>query len=183
LEHFYKKIGGWSEEYRQGILLETILNVLPNSQKLIIAELGVYMGRCTAMWNVMLMNKSIDYDYYAIDHFKGSEEHDKNIDYFGETVRNLEEIKTRIKLISNDSISESNNYENNFFDIVYIDASHDYESVKNDILHWLPKVKQNGFLCGDDYLNTWPGVMRAVNEVFGDKFYVVGETQWYFQKK
>ena len=39
-------------------------------------------------------------------------------------------------------------------------------SVKEDIKHWLPKVRNNGIIAGDDML--WPmgdGVYRAVNEM------------------
>ena len=38
-----------------------------------------------------------------------------------------------------------------YFDWVYIDADHSYESVKKDLQHWYPQVKKGGFLCGDDY--------------------------------
>lgn len=48
------------------------------------------------------------------------------------------------------------------FDYVYLDASHDYESVQRDLANWLPLVRSGGILAGDDY--PYPGVMRAVNE-------------------
>lgn len=182
MNHFFEQIDGWSELDRQGVLLETILNHISKNSKIKIAEIGVYKGRCTAMWNVMLTNSNIEYDYYAIDHFKGSVEHDNKIDYYGITEKNLEPIINKINIISSDSIEESKKYEDNFFDVVYIDASHDYESVKKDINHWFPKVKQGGFICGDDYLNQWEGVIRAVDEFFENKALVVGQTQWYYQK-
>jgi hypothetical protein len=62
---------------------------------------------------------------------------------------------------------------------VYIDASHDYESVKEDIIAWLPKVKKGGIICGDDYTPGWPGVMRAVNEVFNNQVNKIGHQQWW----
>jgi hypothetical protein len=63
---------------------------------------------------------------------------------------------------------------------VYIDASHDYESVKKDIEAWNRVVKPNGFLCGDDYMAGWPGVVKAVDEYFGKKnVSLIGGNQWY----
>jgi hypothetical protein len=35
--------------------------------------------------------------------------------------------------------------------MVYIDAEHSYQSVKEDILLWRPKIKKGGILAGHDY--------------------------------
>jgi predicted O-methyltransferase YrrM len=182
MEHFYQNIDGFSSEVEQGKLLETILSKININNKLTIAEIGVYKGRGTAMWNVMLINNNIKYDYFAIDHFLGSIEHDKTFDYYNTTIKNLNPIINQINLIKNDSNSESNNYPNEFFDVVYIDASHDYENVKQDILSWLPKVKKGGIICGDDYINGWPGVIMAVNEIFGNNINLIGNQQWWVKK-
>ncbi len=50
------------------------------------------------------------------------------------------------------------------FDLVYLDASHDYEDVAADIAAYWPLVGAGGVLFGDDFTQGWPGVMRAVNE-------------------
>lgn len=182
MEHFYHNLDGYSCETEQGELLKTILDNLLTDNELKIAEIGVYKGRGTAMWNVMLMNEGLKYDYYAIDHFLGSAEHNKNFDYYGTTLKNLSPIIDKIKIIKNDSVLESKNYPDEYFDIVYIDASHEYEYVKEDILNWLPKVKKGGIICGDDYIAGWPGVVIAVNEIFGDNVNVVGNQQWWLKK-
>jgi hypothetical protein len=52
-------------------------------------------------------------------------------------------------------------------DIVYIDAAHEYEPVKQDIKAYWPLVKPGGTLMGDDYMDSWPGVKHAVSEIFG----------------
>ena len=36
------------------------------------------------------------------------------------------------------------------FDLIYIDADHRYNAVFNDIQRYMPLVRQNGILCGDD---------------------------------
>ena len=58
------------------------------------------------------------------------------------------------------------------YDIIYIDGSHDYEVVVQDIQNYAPLVKFGGFLVMDDAAtdretDNWPGhpdVGRAVNE-------------------
>jgi hypothetical protein len=58
-------------------------------------------------------------------------------------------------------------------DVVFIDANHEYEFVRDDIIHWSPGVKPGGWLCGHDYLAPtaenpgYPGVIRAVDEKLG----------------
>lgn len=49
-------------------------------------------------------------------------------------------------------------------DIIYIDASHEYDAVKNDLTSWSQVLKSDGFMFGDDYSSHWPGVVQAVNE-------------------
>jgi len=47
-------------------------------------------------------------------------------------------------------------------DFAYIDALHDYDSVKLDLACWYPKVRPGGILAGHDYPE--PGVRAAVDE-------------------
>ena len=49
-------------------------------------------------------------------------------------------------------------------DLVYLDAGHDYESIREDIRAWWPHVAPGGVLAGHDYDSFWPGVIRAVEE-------------------
>ena len=49
-------------------------------------------------------------------------------------------------------------------DMVFIDAGHEYDEIKEDIEAWLPKCDK--IISGHDYSDDWPGVMKAVNEKF-----------------
>lgn len=66
------------------------------------------------------------------------------------------------------SIHAMPNIENRsgLFDVIFIDAQHDYEHCLQDIRLWWPKVRPGGYLCGHDYQHTFPGVMRAVASAF-----------------
>ncbi len=182
MEHFYEDLEGWARMGEQGDLFDIITDDL--SGNLTIAEIGVYQGRGTALICVNLINKGIEFEYHAIDHFNGSLEHDNKIDYETIARSNLKPLEGLINIHKNDSITQSTLFPDRYFDIVYIDASHDYESVKEDIHAWLPKVKPGGYICGDDYCTSWAGVYNAVNEIFGkDNIKVVGEQQqWYIKR-
>lgn len=87
---------------------------------------------------------------------------------------------SNIKKIKSSSEEASKMFEDESLDFVYIDAAHDYENVKKDILCWLPKVKLNGVIAGHDV--TMSGVYQAVNEIFGGaKQYE--DTSWLVIKK
>ncbi len=57
-----------------------------------------------------------------------------------------------------------------YFDWIYVDAVHSYEGAKEDLERFLPKVKPNGFILGHDYTNHIDaldmdfGVVEAVDE-------------------
>ena len=48
---------------------------------------------------------------------------------------------------------------------MHLDARHDRASVKADITAWLPKIKKDGWLSGDDYDEGWPEVVNTVKEL------------------
>lgn len=68
-------------------------------------------------------------------------------------------------------------------DLVFIDALHDYEHVKQDIALWWPKVRIGGMLAGHDFNHKWPGVERAVAEAFNLMQVGVGpDSVWFIVK-
>jgi len=64
--------------------------------------------------------------------------------------------------------------------LVYIDGNHGYLEVKNDILAWL-QIIQKGVIAGHDYDPVLqPGVVQAVNEIFGKPPLLFQDTSWAF---
>ncbi len=61
---------------------------------------------------------------------------------------------------------------------VFIDGQHEYEHVLNDILAWRPLVRKGGWLAGHDHTDEFPGVKRAVLEVFGPGGFRVDGSSW-----
>lgn len=56
-----------------------------------------------------------------------------------------------------------------FFDIVYLDGNHDYESVVKDLNLWYPKVKKGGYFAGHDYKDRRFKVRKAVDEFLEER--------------
>lgn len=72
----------------------------------------------------------------------------------------------RSQFIRLPSVKGSEKVADGSLDLVFIDAIHLYEDVLEDIAAWLPKLKPNGILAGDDYQGSFQGVIDAVNETF-----------------
>ena len=71
-------------------------------------------------------------------------------------------------------------YPDGWFDWVFIDDDHTYETTKANIDAWLPKVKPGGTFGGHDFDNGFPGVDRAVREKFPDGFHIAPDHCWWF---
>ena len=80
---------------------------------------------------------------------------------------------TRVKIHRKNSTDA--NFPYGYFDWVYIDADHSYDSVIKDLSHFVKFIKPGGYLCGDDYgwndaVNGCPrGPKEAVDE-FVERF-------------
>lgn len=60
--------------------------------------------------------------------------------------------------------------------LVFLDADHRYDAVKSDI-EWSVKIGAK-VICGHDFGDEWPGVERAVREIFGTNFMTSGSLWW-----
>lgn len=52
-------------------------------------------------------------------------------------------------------------------DLIYIDASHDYQDVYLDLIAYYDILNENGIIFGDDY--SWPGLADAVKKFCQEK--------------
>ena len=74
----------------------------------------------------------------------------------------------KLHIIRGTSIQAASFFPENYFDLVFIDGNHFYESVMEDIKAWLPLVRNGGILSGHDYANikNITEVKKAVDEFF-----------------
>ena len=134
-------------------------------------EIGSWKGKSSAYMAVEIANSNKNIDFYCVDTWEGSIEHKNNTeismlyDIFLNNMKPVESYYTPLKMKSLDAVSRFGDHS---LDFVFIDGSHEYEDVKEDIKAWLPKVKPGGILAGHDYYikgtDWFPGVKRAVNE-------------------
>lgn len=181
----YLPIDGFSSIEEQGELFKAIIPRVYSGKKLLIAEVGVYKGRMTAMFCELLSLAAIETDYYCIDHFMGSAEHEHR-DYFPDFCKTYDLLRdlpgVRIRAEAYNSIKASEAFPDGSLDIVYLNASHDYKSVMAYIAAWIPKVRKGGIICGDDYTPGLPGVIKAVDESFsGQEVIKIASQQWMIQ--
>lgn len=142
-----------------------------------ILELGSWKGRST---HALL--SGTPGVVFSVDTFKGSEdEHDwthdlaKKEDIFETFKKNTEKLAHKLVINRMTGDEAAKQYEDVSFDMIFIDAEHTYDAVKNDIEKWMHKT---AFLCGHDYCDEWPDVKRAVHDTIGIPDGVVG-TIWY----
>jgi predicted O-methyltransferase YrrM len=180
MEHFHYTIKGW---FTFPELYKTAAQYVPDGGHVV--EIGAFLGKSTSFMAVELFNSGKRVKFDVIDTWQGSPEHvetfkdlgyepeDKNILY-KEFLRNMAPVKHIINPLRTDSVTGGKLYPDESLDFVFIDAGHEYEDVKNDLLTWCPKVKKGGIIAGHDYFfpsdpehgHKYPGVKKAVDEFF-----------------
>lgn len=80
--------------------------------------------------------------------------------------KNVGEHETRCEMLRETSLAAAARLADRQFDLVFIDALHDHDSVLADIAAWRPRVRVGGILALHDFNHKWPGVERAVAESF-----------------
>lgn len=176
MNHYFSSVEGWFEDgplYREAVIR------FDNAH---FVEIGCWKGRSTSFMGVEIINSGKNIVLDVVDTFQGSSEHglvDTN-SLKAEFLRNTEPVRPVIGNVhAMRSVDASQLYANNSLDFVFIDAAHDYDSVVSDIISWYPKVRNGGVIGGDDFEPAWPGVVKAVEEIFGPhKVAVYGKRHW-----
>jgi predicted O-methyltransferase YrrM len=68
--------------------------------------------------------------------------------------------------------------QNGYFDFIYIDGSHDFDSVVNDIKMSLPLLKDHAIIGGHDYCDSWPGIQQATEMLLGGVTEIFQDSSW-----
>lgn len=158
----WRSIEGWFCEGNANAL-GRLLDRVPNGG--IVVELGCAVGRSTVFIGHHVAGRRIS--VISIDNFKGSNDQEEesskihrqpNRDTLFEFTHNIHRAGIGMwhTLIVGDTAASASRFVNEVADFVFIDASHDADSVRRDIQAWMPKLKRGGIMCGHDATTT-PG--------------------------
>ncbi len=178
----YKTIPGWMD-FEQ--VYRSVVNFCPKQATFV--EVGSWQGRSAAFMCSEIARKEGQkvIEFYCVDTWKGSNDQQEDVaalggDVFPTFEKNMEDHKGRYVAIQGRSVDAAKRFADATLDFVYIDASHEYEDVCDDITAWANKVKPGGILAGHDLFwghpdGTMP-VLRAVREYF--PMFKVWTTSW-----
>jgi predicted O-methyltransferase YrrM len=150
-----------------------------------VAEIGVWRGHTTI---VLLKYLPTIKFYHLVDPWESYKDYEESGDNKAGTNLSVAKLICEDRLyqysnklvwhqaFSSEAVKEMDNYS---IDLVFIDANHAYEYVKNDIKNWWPKVRRGGIISGHDYQPHFPGVCQAVDEVFKVHINVGVDSVWW----
>ena len=115
-------------------------------------EVGSFEGVSTLLFSKFVdMVYSVDCYDYKIPETGRIPEHDQSfVEAEKLFMERTKDIKNIVK-IRKRSVEAAKDFPDRSLDVVYIDAEHDEDSVREDIKAWRPKLKLGGYLCGHDY--------------------------------
>jgi hypothetical protein len=158
-------------------------------------EVGNFLGRSLCSLGEVARLSGKSFTLIGVDTCRGSgAEGPRRKDYHGAAVaegggtfagmlhKNIIECGhgDLISLIVADSVTAASFFADRSIDWVHLDGRHDHEGVKADIAAWLPKVKVDGWLSGDDYDEVkWPEVVLAVREMLPEaQLWSINQWRW-----
>jgi len=139
----------------------------------IVAEVGVWLGDNAAV----LLRCMQPTRLFLVDHWKNVQDptnkallgdDSKRIAAAYSKVVNRFFADRRVVIMRMGSLQAAKSLRGGLLDVCYLDASHLYRNVLEDLRAWSYCVRPGGFLCGHDW-DYYPDVNRAVTEFLKER--------------
>lgn len=163
-----KEIEGWFSDTDAEVYRIAVSNANAADH---FVEVGSYKGRSASVMLKLIAEKEKYINFDLVDNFSMG-------NTYKELIENLEPFASKyclLTVVPYESSEAASLYADKSLGFVYIDADHDYEAVKKDILVYKPKIRSGGILAGHDF-NHAP-VARAVAELLGT-VNLMGNSWW-----
>lgn len=138
-------------------------------------EIGCFLGGSICYLGQKLKQRGIKLTMSAVDNWDFTnistghlELTEKNKDYLQQFKDNVAKCGLDVNTVVGDSIECSKRFDDKSIDFLFIDGCHTYPYVKDELIAWLPKMKENSIISGHDYSSS-DGIREAVKEVFMDR--------------
>jgi len=177
MEHFFNQEHFGENWFSFSELYSDMVKKFPCGSKFV--EVGCWKGKSSAYMAVEIVNSNKKIEFTCVDIWKEGEGdlYYSPKDIYQTFKNNMLPVENYYKDIRMDSIDASKLFADESLDFVFIDACHQYDCVKNDIIAWKPKIRKGGILAGHDYSEYWPSVKKAVEELLPNNFYTI-DTCW-----
>lgn len=158
-------IEGWCPPEQGDAIFTKVSHLQPGST---VVELGSYKGLSTA-WIGLASDRgeklrivSVDLHDPSYTERKGGSE--------TSLAENMNALGIKVDMIAGDTVDVAHRALGYGIypwsvSLLYIDACHEYESVKADFLSWRPLLEDRGHVIFDDYTEDHPGVVKFVDEM------------------
>lgn len=175
------EIEGWMSNRE----LEFLADIARDAE--LILEAGCYLGRSTRALTDNCKGTVYSVDPYSGPYYQDNNKFLKHIgdEHYEKFKRNLADhlISGKLKHTRTEFVNFQHNdkYHHEYnFDFIFLDGDHRYDAVKSDVLHAITLASKNGIIAGHDYTHSdWPGVKKAVDEIFRNIKLV--DSIWYTQ--
>lgn len=176
MEHYWMDLQGESWFDYDGFYA-AIIRMFPSGAKFV--EVGAHRGKSAAFMGVEIINSEKNIHLTCIDYWT-----DDNV--YKDFIQSTEQVGSVVSYHKMLSWEGAKLFEDESIDFCFIDAGHDYFSIKKDILAWLPKVKIGGIIAGHDY-NPEEGkdynyVSAVINKVIGKSNLDFLKNVWIYEK-
>lgn len=133
---------------------EELLKKMPKSG--VVAELGVDEGKFSeSILNICKPKKLHLIDLWCSSRY--NQEKKKNVELKFKDQIDLDQVEINLGY----STTVGGEFEDEYFDWIYIDTDHSYKTTIAELEIWSNKVKTNGIIAGHDFIiGNWDGLVR-----------------------